>query len=69
MRADVPKLLDGATVRELTAVGEVQVVSVSRNNETFIPTQGTVLAEGDIIYAVVATSASRKFKQMLGMGE
>ncbi|MBM6953291.1 potassium channel family protein [Enorma phocaeensis] len=69
VRADVPKLLDGATVRELTAVGEVQVVSVSRNNETFIPTQGTVLAEGDIIYAVVATSASRKFKQMLGMGE
>ena len=69
VRADVPALLDGTTVRELTALGEVQIVSVSRNNETFIPTQGTVLANGDIIYAAVATSAARRFKQMLGMGE
>ena len=69
VRADVPALLDGATVRELTALGEVQVVSVSRNNETFIPTQGTILANGDIIYAAVAASASRKFKQMLGIAD
>ena len=68
-RADVPALLDGTTVRELTALGEVQVVSVSRDNETFIPTQGTILANGDIIYAAVAVSASRKFKQMLGIAD
>lgn len=67
VRADVPALLDGATVREISALGEVQIVSVSHDNETFIPTQGTVLAAGDIIYAAVATSASRKFKQMLGI--
>lgn len=66
-RADVPALLDGSTVRELTAVGEVQIMSVSRGNETFIPTQGTILAEGDIIYAAVTASATRKFKQMLGI--
>lgn len=69
VRADVPALLAGSTVRELTALGEVQIVSVSRGNETFIPTQGTVLADGDIVYAAVAASASRKFKQMLGIGE
>ncbi len=69
VRADVPALLDGTTVRELTALGEVQVVSVSRDNETFIPTQGTILANGDIIYAAVAVSASRKFKQMLGIAD
>lgn len=69
VRADIPALLDGSTVRELTALGEVQIVSVSRDNETFIPTQGTVLADGDIVYAAVATSASRKFKQMLGIAE
>ena len=54
-------------MREISALGEVQIVSVSHDNETFIPTQGTVLAAGDIIYAAVATSASRKFKQMLGI--
>ncbi|MBM6905960.1 NAD-binding protein [Collinsella tanakaei] len=69
VRADIPALLDGSTVRELTAIGEVQIVGISRNNETFIPTQGTVLANGDIIYAAVTSSASRKFKQMLGIGE
>ena len=69
VRADVPALLDGTTVRELTALGEVQVVSVSRDNETFIPTQGTILANGDIIYAAVTSSASRKFKQMLGIAD
>ena len=67
VRADVPALLDGTTVREISALGEVQIVSISHDNETFIPTQGTVLAAGDIIYAAVATSASRKFKQMLGI--
>ncbi len=67
VRADVPALLDGTTVRELTALGEVQIVSVSRGNETFIPTQGTVLGDGDIVYAAVAVSASRKFKQMMGI--
>ena len=50
-------------------MGEIQIVSVSRDNQTFIPTQGTVLSDGDIVYAAVATSASRKFKQMLGIGE
>ena len=69
VRADVPALLDGTTVRELTAIGEVQIVGVSRDNTTFIPTQGTILADGDIIYAAVATSASRKFKQMLGIAD
>lgn len=68
-RADIPALLDGTTVRELTAVGEVQITGVSRGNETFIPTQGTILAEGDIVYAAVASCAVRKFKQMLGIAE
>ena len=33
------------------------------------PTQGTALADGDIVYAAAAASGSRKFKQMLGIGE
>ena len=69
VRADVPPLLAGSTVREITSIGEVQIVGVSHGNETFIPTQGTILADGDIVYAAVAASASRKFKQMLGIGE
>ena len=60
---------EGSTVREITAVGEVNIVSVSHDNETFIPTQGTVLQHGDIIYAAGASSAAGKFRTMLGLAE
>lgn len=69
VRTDVPALLEGRPVRELTAVGEVGVVAVSRNNETFIPTLGTVLEHGDVVYVAVASSASRKFRYMIGKSE
>ncbi len=69
VRADVPTLLEGRTVREITAIGEVKVVAVSHNNQTSIPTEGTVLGHGDVIYAAVASSAQEKFAHMLGKTE
>ena len=69
VRVDLPALLEGSTVRELTAVGEVNVVAVSHDNETNVPTQGTVLQHGDLIYAAVASSAAGKFRAMLGLTE
>ena len=69
VRADVPALLEGSPVRELTVVGEINIVAVSHDNETFVPTQGTVLDHGDIIYAAVASSAAGKFRTMLGLAE
>ncbi|NLH92007.1 MAG: TrkA family potassium uptake protein [Atopobium sp.] len=69
VRADVPTLFEGQTVKELTALGEIQIVAISRSNDTFIPTQGTVFEHGDIIYAAVAYSASDKFSYMLGLSE
>lgn len=69
VRADVPPLLEGSPVRELTAVGEIQIIALSHDNETYVPTQGTVLEHGDIIYAAVAASAAGKFRSMLGLSE
>lgn len=69
VRIDVPLLMVGHTVHELSAIGEVQVVSISRNNKTFIPTSGTTLETDDILYIVVLTSASHKLKSMLGLKE
>lgn len=69
VRADVPAMLEDSTVQQVTAVGEVNVVAVSRNNETFIPTLGTELKHGDVLYAAVAASAAPKFKTMLGISE
>ena len=69
VRTDVPAPLEGRPVREVSALGEVQVMAISRNNETFIPTLGTLLEHGDVVYAAVASSASGKFAYMLGQSE
>lgn len=68
VRIEVPALLVGHTVRELTAVGEIQVVGVSRGNKTFIPTNGTVFEAEDVLYIAAMASATRKLKSMLGLG-
>lgn len=67
VRMEVPAPLVGHTVRELTALGEIQVVSISRNNKTFIPTTGTNFETDDILYIAVIASATHKLKSMLGL--
>ena len=61
------ELDDVSPVRELTAIGEISIVAVSHDNETFVPTQGTILDHGDIIYAAVQATSASKFRAMLGM--
>lgn len=67
VRIEVPSLLVGHTVNELTAIGEILVVSISRNNKTFIPTTGTILEAEDIVYISVMASATGKLKLMLNL--
>ncbi|MEI8201185.1 MAG: TrkA family potassium uptake protein [Eubacteriales bacterium] len=66
IRIDVPPLLIGRTVNELTAIGEIQVVAVSRGNKSFMPTLGTVLQQDDIIYISVISSAAKRLESLLG---
>jgi len=65
VRIGVPALLVGHTVNEITVVGEIQVVAISRNNKTFIPTYGTIFEVEDILYISVINSAIDKLKSML----
>lgn len=67
VRIEVPTLLVGHTVNELTVVGEINVVSINRNNRTFIPTAGTILEAEDILYVSVIVSAADKLKVMLDL--
>jgi trk system potassium uptake protein TrkA len=67
VRVDVPALLFGRTVKELTVFGEIQVVAICRENKTFIPALGTAFKKDDVIYiSVLATSVS-KLKTLLGL--
>lgn len=65
VRIEVPPLLVGHTVYELTVIGEIHVVSISRNNKTFIPTTGTIIEAEDVLYITVIVSANDKLKSML----
>jgi trk system potassium uptake protein TrkA len=67
LRIEVPALLVGHQVKEISALGEIQVTSISRGTRTFIPTLGTVMESEDILYLTVMGSATGKLKSMLGL--
>jgi trk system potassium uptake protein TrkA len=67
VRIEVPSLLVGHSINEITAIGEINVVSISRNNKTFIPTLGTILEAEDTLYISVISSATNKLKSMLDL--
>jgi trk system potassium uptake protein len=67
VRIEVPSLLVGHTVHDLTVIGEIHVVSISRNNKTFIPTHGTIFEAEDVLYISVIVSAAGKLKSMLDL--
>lgn len=65
VRIEVPSLLVGHVVNDITVIGEINVVSISRNSKTFIPTLGTVFEAEDILYLSVIFSSTDKLKSIL----
>lgn len=67
VRIEIPPLMIGHAVRELISIGEISVISISRNNKTFIPTSGTTFEAEDVVYILVTVSANKKLKSMLDL--
>lgn len=67
VRIEVPALLVGRTVNEVTAIGEIQVISITRGNNAFLPTLGTILQAHDVIYLAVMPTSVNRLKAMLGL--
>lgn len=67
VRIDTPELLIGKKVIDISAVGEFQVIAISRQNKTFLPTFGTVFQKNDVIYISVAASSTKRLKSLLGL--
>lgn len=67
IRAEAPALLDHRTVKELSIIGEIQVVAIKRGNETLIPTLGTTIHAHDILYISVLSSAKSHLQSLLGL--
>lgn len=66
VETEIPPLLVGRTVRDLTVVGEIHIVSITRANKTFLPTLGTILREEDLLHLAVLTTSTKRLKELLG---
>lgn len=64
---EVPAVLAGRTVAELTIPGEARVIALSRDGQTFLPAEGAVLAPGDRVHLVLVPSSVGRLKRLLGI--
>lgn len=67
VRIETPELLVGKTLHEIAILGEIEVISISRNNTAFLPTMGTALRKHDVIYIAVLSSSMKRLKSLLGL--
>ena len=62
VRYDIPPLLAGHQVKDLTVPGEIIVLSLTRKGKTSIPTLGTTLEKGDVVHIAVEERAVDRLK-------
>jgi trk system potassium uptake protein TrkA len=64
---EAPLQLVGRTVHHLSISGEIEVVSITRDGQAFIPLLGSEFKEGDRIYLAVLPTAMERLEQMIGL--
>jgi trk system potassium uptake protein TrkA len=67
VEAEIPPLLVGRTVHELTVPSELAVLAITRGGKSFIPTLGTTFQAGDLVHLSVLATAADRLKKLLGM--
>jgi trk system potassium uptake protein len=67
VEVEVPPLLVGRLVNDITVPGEVLVAAISRDVRTVIPTLGTVFQDGDRLHIAVLGASSARLQQLLGV--
>jgi trk system potassium uptake protein TrkA len=67
LRLEIPELMIGRPVGELAVTAECQVVALSRENKTFIPTMGTAMKKHDVVYLAIMDAYAARLKSMLGL--
>jgi len=53
VEVELPQAIEGRTVGDINIPGQVQVVSITRAGQTFIPVSSVVLQAGDLLHIVV----------------
>jgi trk system potassium uptake protein TrkA len=63
---EIPALLIGRTVNEVTVSGEIHVTAISRGSRTFLPTLGTAFESGDLAHVAVLAASMDRLRALLG---
>jgi trk system potassium uptake protein TrkA len=66
LEIDVPPMLIGKSLRDLTLPGEVHVVAISRSGKTFLPTPGAIFQEGDLLHLAALGASTERLRELLG---
>jgi len=66
IRVEAPARFNGHKVTQMNIPGEVMVIAITRNDQTFIPVSGTEFQEGDTIYLTAIPSAMPRLEELLG---
>jgi trk system potassium uptake protein len=67
VRVEIPTQLNGHQVLQMNIPGEVMVIAITRNDQTFIPVSGAEFHEGDVVYLAVIPSSMNRLEQLLGI--
>ena len=67
VEVELPLLMVGKTVRDLTVASEIHLVSITRANKTFLPTLGTIFRAGDTLHLAVLNTSASRLREMLGL--
>jgi len=64
---EISNLLVGRTAKDVTVSGEINLISITRDDVAFIPSGGTTFKEGDIVHLAVLSSAMPRLEEMFGL--
>jgi trk system potassium uptake protein len=66
--AEVPRLLAGRPVADVTVHGEINVGAITRRGQTFLPSPDTIFQEGDLAHFVLLAASADRLRQLLALG-
>jgi trk system potassium uptake protein TrkA len=64
---EIPPLVVGRMVKDITILGEAHIVTINRDGRSFLPGPETLFKLGDLVQIAVMAASSEQLKRMLGL--
>jgi trk system potassium uptake protein len=64
---EITPMLVGRSSKDIFIAGEINLISITRNDSAFIPTSGTTFKEGDIVHLAVLSTAMQRLEELFGL--